>query len=368
MILMKISILFFLFITILTFLYIAHIKFELIYALTNSTKSLNIELISINGSFISDGKFLIIPDPYQKFASLEVSDNELMDSNKTIGIISLKGISNGNYTITQKASNINYLPNTISKIVEIKDDSPISSVLFVNNFNFKSEKRIISTPNIFTYNAKFVCGSIRGDEGPLRPGHYDTDISIYNKQNYPITLVWNAVVNNYNSSNSIIKTIDPKQSTGLICQDIKQLVHINSQDTDLIEGFVIIQVEETNISSGTKERFTNEPVSVQVFYTANALDSLPQETLVEKFVFQIINDPTGKIPQSFLNKDLEVLIRADLNSIVPQDFKIQKILSSVYNLTNIEIKNIQLVVKETDLGVGNMIDDHAISLLRLSSD
>ena len=32
-----------------------------------------------------------------------------MDSNKTIGIISLKGISNGNYTITQKASNNNYL-------------------------------------------------------------------------------------------------------------------------------------------------------------------------------------------------------------------------------------------------------------------
>jgi hypothetical protein len=91
---MKILMLFFLFITIiLTFLYMEHIKFELIYALTNSPKSLNIELISINGSFISDGKFLIIPDPYQKFLSLEVSDNELVDSNKTIGVISIKGIS-----------------------------------------------------------------------------------------------------------------------------------------------------------------------------------------------------------------------------------------------------------------------------------
>ena len=66
-----------------------------------------------------------------------------MDSNKTIGIISLKGISNNNYTITQKASNDNYLPNTISKIVEIKDDSSISSVLFVNNFNFKSDNPMI---------------------------------------------------------------------------------------------------------------------------------------------------------------------------------------------------------------------------------
>ena len=123
-----------------------------------------------------------------------------------------------------------------------------------------------------------------------------------------------------------------------------------------------------NISSGTKERFTNEPVSIQVFYTANALDSLPQQTLVEKFVFQIINDSTGKIPESFLNKDLEVLTRTDLNSIIPQDFKIKKILSSIYNLTPMEIKNIDIVIKETDLGVGNMIDDHAISLLRLSPD
>jgi hypothetical protein len=154
----------------------------------------------------------------------------------------------------------------------------------------------------------------------------------------------------------------------LVCKDIKQLAHLNPQDTDLLEGFVIIQIEENNIFSGTKERFTNEPVSIQVFYSANALDSLPQQTLVEKFVFQIMNDSTGKIPETFLNKDLEVLSSTDLNSIVPQDFKIQKILSSLYNLTPIEIKNIDIVIKETDLGVGNMIDDHAISLLRLSPD
>ena len=365
---MKISILCFLFITFLTFIYVEHIKFEIVYALTNSSKSLNIALISINGSLISDGRFFIIPDPFQKYASLEIYDNELVDSNKTIGVISLKGISNNNYTITQKAVNNNYLPNTISKVVEIKDDSPISSVLFVNNFNFKSEKPLSSPSNLFTYNAKFVCGSIRGNEGPLRPGHYDTDISIYNKQNYPITLFWNVVFNNYNSSNSIIKTIDPKQSTGLVCKDIRKLAHLNAQDTDLIEGFVIIEIEEMNIASGTKASFANEPVSVQVFYTANALDSLPQETLVEKFVFQIINDSTGKIPESFLNKNLEVSTRTDLNSIIPQDFKIKKTLSSIYNLTDMEIKNIDVVVKETDLGVGNMIDDHAISLLRLTPD
>src|ERR687897_3400150 len=366
---MKLSVIFILFFLLSIFLYLENEIFDLTYAFTNNfTRLLNIENVSINGSLLSDGKFLIVPDPFQKSTLLEISDNDLMDSNKTIGVISLSNISNNNYTITQKASNNNYLPNTISRLVEINTDEPNSTIKFVNNFNLTSKKPLISKPNFFTYNAKFVCGSIRGDEGPLRPGHYDTDISIYNKQNYPITLIWNAVFNNINSSNSMLNTVNPKQSIGLVCKDIKQLAHLNPQDTDLLEGFVIIQIDENNISPGTKERFTNEPVSIQVFYSANALDSLPQQTLVEKFVFQIINDSTGKIPETFLNKDLEVLTSTNLNSIVPQDFKIHKILSSIYNLTNIEIKNIDIVIKETDLGVGNMIDDHAISLLRLSPD
>jgi hypothetical protein len=213
-----------------------------------------------------------------------------------------------------------------------------------------------------------VCGSIRGDEGPLRPGHYDTDISIYNKQKYPINLFWNIVFNNGNSTSSIIKTIDPNHSIGLTCKDIENLANLDPYDTDLVEGFVILQTNEINIAYSSNERFANEPISVQVFYTANALDSLPQETLIEKFVFQIISDSTLKIPKSLLNKNLEVLSRADLNSIVPQDYKVKKILSSNYNLTDNEIENMEIIIKETDLGVGNMIDDHAISLLRLSPE
>jgi hypothetical protein len=367
--LMKLSVIFILFCLISIFLYLENEIFELTYAFTNNiTRLLNIEMVSINGSLLSDGKFLIVPDPFQKSTMLEISDNDFMDSNKTIGVISLSNISNNIYTITQKASNNNYLPNTISRLIEINNDDPISTIKFVNNFNLTSKKPLISQSNFFTYNAKFVCGSIRGDEGPLRPGHYDTDISIYNKQKYPINLFWNIVFNNGNSTNSIIKTIEPNHSIGLTCKDIDNLANLDPHDTDLVEGFVILQTNEINIASSNNERFANEPISVQVFYTANALDSLPQETLVEKFVFQILSDSTEKVPQSLLNKTLEVSVRADLNSIVPQDFKVKKILSSTYNLTDDEIENMKIIIKETDLGVGNMIDDHAISLLRLSPE
>jgi hypothetical protein len=366
---MKLSVIFILFFLLSIFLYLENEIFDLTYAFTNNfTRLLNIENVSINGSLLSDGKFLIVPDPFQKSTMLEISDNDLMDSNKTIGVISLSNISNNNYTITQKASNNNYLPNTISRLIEINNDDPIYTIKFVNNYNLTSKKPLISQSNFFTYNAKFVCGSIRGDEGPLRPGHYDTDISIYNKQKYPINLFWNIVFNNGNSTNSIIKTIEPNHSIGLTCKDIEDLANLDPNDTDLVEGFVILQTNEINIASSNNGRFANEPISVQVFYTANALDSLPQETLVEKFVFQIIGDSTVKIPTSLLNKTLEVSVRADLNSIVPQDFKIKKILSSTYNLTDDEIENMEIIIKETDLGVGNMIDDHAISLLRLSPE
>lgn len=363
---MRLSIMFILFFLISFFLYLENETFELTYAFTNNiTRLLNIEIVSINGSLLSDGRFLIVPDPFQKSTMLEISDNDLLDLNKTIGVISLSNISNNNYTITQKASNNNYLPNTISRLIEINNEDPRSTVKFVNNFNLTSKEPLINKPKFFTYNAKFVCGSIRADEGPLRPGHYDTDISIYNKQKYSINLFWNIVFNNGNSTSSIIKNVDPNHSLGLTCKDIENLANLDPHDTDFVEGFVILQINEINVASSNNEWFANEPVSIQVFYTANALDSLPQETLIEKYVFQIISDSTGKIPKSLLNKNLEVSSRADLNSISLQDFKVKKILSSTYNLTDNEIENMEIVIKETDLGVGNMIDDHAISLVRL---
>ena len=75
-----------------------------------------------------------------------------------------------------------------------------------------------------------------------------------------------------------------------------------------------------------------------------------------------------KIPKYLLNKDLETSLRTELNSIVPQEIKVKKILSSMYNLTDVQLEKIKVIIKETDLGVGNMIDDHAISSVRLSPE
>lgn len=354
-----------------------------IYAISenqNASGILNIILSSIEGSLLSNGTFLITPDPFQQDQSFLIVDNDINDKDKSRGLISLFNIPNGNYTITQNGTEKNFLPNTISKIVNINKTNPITTTSFVNILQQKSsdDKRdqLYQRSPEYTYNAKFVCGSIKGDEGPLRPGHYDTDISIYNKQKYPLKISWNVVSNNDKSSNSLLKTLKPESSIGIICKDIKNLINSPPSQTDLIEGFVILRVDSTNIDSGNvipgigiqkNIGSTTEPVSIQVFYTANALDLLPHEIIVEKLVFEILDDPSNKIPKSLLNTDLGITTRSELNTISDQTLKIKTILASKFNITDSEVDEITTSIKDTDIGATTMIDDHAISLFRLTS-
>ena len=139
-------------------------------------------------------------------------------------------------------------------------------------------------------------------------------------------------------------------------------------------NFVILGVDSTTIKSNNviaepglqKSSFTEEPVSIQVFYTANALDTLPHEILIDKIVFQILDDPTGKIPSSFLNTDLGIITTAQLNKISNENSKIKNMLATEFNLTESELATIPTSIKDTDVAATTMIDDHAISLSRLA--
>src|SRR5574339_431023 len=206
---------------------------------------LTITLSSINGSLLSNGTFLIEPDAVLKNQPFLIADNDLKDVDKSQGTISITNLPNGNYTVTQGGTASGFTPTTVSKIVTIDNKtSPISTTSFVNivqETDTTDQYEDYSSGD--TYNAKFVCGSIRGDEGPLRPGHYDTDISIYNKQKYPVNLSWNVVFNNGDSTNSLLKKLEPESSLAFVCKDIKQLSNSNAYDTDFLEGFVTIVVD-----------------------------------------------------------------------------------------------------------------------------
>jgi len=223
-----------------------------------------------------------------------------------------------------------------------------------------------SVNNDITYVAKFVCGSITGDDGPLRPGHYNTDISITNKQLSEISFLWLASVNDGPTSHSTLMTLEHQKSTGLDCRDIKKVSGLENS-TSVVEGFVFVTVPQNYSLSNpnTVIQYSSDDINlldVQVFFTANALDTLPHEVVMEKISFYILHDDTGKIPKSMIKTTLDVTLESKLNVISDTERKVKETLSSSYGISENEFDQIEIRIKNVSVGVGSMIDDHAISL------
>jgi hypothetical protein len=228
-----------------------------------------------------------------------------------------------------------------------------------------------------TYTPKFLCGNVTSNEGPVRPGHYDTDISILNKQDYPIKIFWNVIPNDGNSSNSIIKILEPESSTGIACRDIFPLV---TTGKNLLEGFVLLSLPisgnmitafpDPNNPEASILRSINDTesnlIDVQVFYTANALPQLPSEMIFNKIDFTILSDPSGKIPQASLKQVLEVSFLSNASQIYDQVSRVKSLLKEKFKLSDSEMNAINIQIERSDIDSLFTKDDHAISSSRLS--
>ena len=220
------------------------------------------------------------------------------------------------------------------------------------------------------YNVKFECGTISGAEGPLRPGHYDTDIGILNKQDFPVKMQWSATANDDKNTNSILKTLQPQGATGIVCEDLRQVL---GSEPSFVEGFVIINVPVEpgllgSLSNGSTVLGRAEDINileVQAFYTANALDELPHEVLVDKITFTIVNDTSGKIPVEMIRKVLDITVPSTMNEISEPESKVKGALAEKYGLSEQELADLQIEIHNVGIGVGTMIDDHAISLSKI---
>ena len=103
-------------------------------------------------------------------------------------------------------------------------------------------------------------------------------------------------------------------------------------------------------------------LDVQVFYTANALDTLPHEVIVDKISFYIIQDESGKIPSNMMQKTLDISVPSGLNQISDTEKKVKDALAKQYSLSDDDLTKIAIRIKDVSVGVGVLIDDHAISL------
>ncbi len=222
-----------------------------------------------------------------------------------------------------------------------------------------------TTTSDIVYTAKFVCGSISDNTGPLRPGHYDTSIGILNKKNYEIGMTWNAVSNDNAASNTVFRKLGAEKAFGIHCNDIKALLGMDT--TRMVEGFVLVRIPTSSLRGFDNEQIVLDSddisiLDVQVFYTANALETLPREVAHEKISFYIIQDGTGKIPKSSFRKLLDVSVPSTLNEITDTEQKVKSIVASKFGLDKDDLGKLRIRVKSISVGVGAMLDDHAVSL------
>jgi hypothetical protein len=350
---------------------------------SNGEGSLTIVTISNNGSFLPNATYSISAYPASsKIANFTIKDDGPDDTNKvTGGIISVPRLHYGSYLVTELKAPPGYIIDNVSKIIQIGTNQSSASATFTNDVRNQDQQKNSSQIKSITYTAKFECGSIVGSEGPLRPGHYDTDISIFNRQEYPINILLDIVTNGgANKTNPIIKTMQSQASTGIACKDIRQVLGIgNNNSKGLIEGFAIIRLDvndgilnslSSTIQGGGSTVISSSPVTindinnfldVNVFYTANALEFLPRDTLVKNVVFSILNDTSSKIPRGLLNKPLDITVQSELNEISDPESKVMEILSGNYGLSGDDLTGLHIRIIDLNIGVAAMIDDHAIS-------
>ena len=311
------------------------------------------------------------PDSLKVFALPSISGSNSQKSNSSI----LPGLNLDN------SNSISY--NNLSKSVDVGNISMQKGLILSNAANLTTPVDTAESPaptiSTITYTPKFVCGMISSTGGPIRPGYYDSDISIFNKQNYPIKFLWNVVVTDGPTSNAIIKKLSAETSTRISCSDLSTLLPNKS---GFFEGFVIITLPITGNILGAFPDTRNSEVSilrpvnadnanlidVQVFYTANALPHLAQSIIIDKVSFNILDDPSGKIPLDYLNVSLEIPFQLESDKIYDPANLVKASLAKQYGLSDSEANGIKINVRSSQISTAYQQDDHAISSLRINPD
>lgn len=342
------------------------------FATNSSTGTLTIITVS-GGSPIGGSTYVMTPNPFDSSAAnYTIQDGGSGDRNRAAGVVTMSGLQDGRYVVTQLEAPSGYQRDRLSKIVEIVnqgDDVATFNSISGSEGEQQQQQQNGSMPiRNLTYTVKFECGTISGSEGPLRPGHYDTDIGILNKQEFPVKVMWSATLNDGNNTNSILRTLQPQGSTGIVCNDVREVLR---NDQRFVEGFVIINVplepgllgtlsEGTVILGRTIEDINM--LEVQAFYTANALAELPHQSYVDKITFAILNDTSGKIPIPMIGKTLDITVSSEINQVSDPEMKVKSALAETYSLSEQELQGLEVDIRDVSIGVGTMIDDHAISL------
>src|SRR5919107_356379 len=260
--------------------------------ITSSSPSLIIEKVDEKNNPIGGATFLITPNPFTNNSNLAITDDNAEDANRTSGIVLLHNVIPRQYTISEIVAPDGYIKDVSVKTVNINTQSTLSPT----TVTFEAYP-LTSGSNRLEYTARFICGTITGEEGPLRPGRYNSDINIFNRQSFPISFFWKAVATSQEQSdgNFRIRSLEPGGSVSLSCKDIQTSIPAYANDTGekFFEGIMTINVDLDSsvvgsISSSREgvlgtisEEESLNVLSVDAIYTVNALKVASREIVLQ---------------------------------------------------------------------------------------
>ena len=343
------------------------------------SSSLIIEKVDEKNNPIGGATFLITPNPFTNRSNLAITDDNAEDANRTSGIVLLPNVIPRQYTISEIVAPDGYIKDVSIKTVNINTQSTSSPT----TVTFEAYP-LTSGSNRLEYTARFICGTITGEEGPLRPGRYNSDINIFNRQSFPISFFWKAVAAGQEQSdgNFRIRSLEPGGSISLSCKDIQASIPVYANVTGEIffEGIMTINVDLDSsvigsISSSREgvlgtisEEESLNVLSVDAIYTVNALKVASREIVLQLIEYSINKEhESGKIPKDIVSKILSVTVPIRTNETINPDQQVRNVLMKEFSLNLEESKRLDITIRNLSLGVGALDDNHALSLQRINA-
>jgi hypothetical protein len=214
----------------------------------------------------------------------------------------------------------------------------------------------------------------------LRPGKYDSDITIFNRQSFPLTIIWKPIeINKENKENFQVINIQPESLININCAKIlsSSLTQNSTFNNKFMEGVVLIRINTDNgqltnnflNNQGSSIIIDNQQlqnlVNVDVLYTVNTLSDLNKQAFFLKVDFSVSHqDEITKYQKE--NKDnLTVIIPVDPSSII-DPVKLVKDILNKNNTTNINsLDNATIRISDSQLLTNTFTDNHALTFQKI---
>lgn len=228
------------------------------------------------------------------------------------------------------------------------------------------------------YYARFNCGTISDDSGPLRPGKYDSDITIFNKKSYPITIIWKAIatdqqlINNFNILNIPSENIVNINCAKLFpIQDKNATNSVPTLSNKFTEGIIKLEISIDNgllvnnfLNNQNANTILNKSeignlINVDVLHTVNTLDDLNKEVVYLKTDFSALSKDKSKI------SNYTAVFNINPDEIIDPLSLIKDKISENNTNEKIDVNAYEILLTDTEIISDTLTDNHALAVQRV---